>query len=178
MIRIAITGPESTGKSWLTEALAKHFHLPFVSEYAREYLNRLGTDYGYADLIKIAQGQARLEEQTLAPVVLCDTDMMVLYVWAMYRFGKCPPFVQQRMDPRRYQLTLLCNIDLPWQYDPLREHPHAREEIFGLYKNALTASGREYAIVSGQGETRLRNGIQLVENFLSKANNSIQNEDY
>ena len=138
--KIAIVGPESTGKSTLAEGLAKHYQTVWVPEYARGYLNKLGRGYDQSDLIKIAHGQLRLEdewENDAKRFLFCDTNLVVIKIWSDFKYGNCAPEILQRMHERKYDLHLLTNIDLPWEADPQREHPDKRLELFNLYEKDL-----------------------------------------
>jgi len=169
MKRISITGPESTGKSWLAEQLAWHYHTAWVPEYAREYLTVTAGTYQYEDILKIAQGQMAQEAMAARkdhPMLFCDTDLLVTRIWSDVRFGKVHPWIEEQMAAHRYDLYLLCNVDLPWEYDPLREHPDRRQDLFNQYHALLEELKFPYAIVSGLGEQRLASAIRAVETML------------
>ena len=135
--KIVIIGPESTGKSTLCEQLAQHYHTTWCPEFAREYLLTNGTAYSYDDLLTIAKGQLALEDEYATMVtaldsrltahgsrlLFIDTDMYVMKVWCEFAFGNCHRFVLDEIVTRQYYLYLLCNIDLPWIKDELREYP-------------------------------------------------------
>ena len=128
--KVVIIGPESTGKSTLCAQLAQYYKTIWCKEYAREYLNENGTKYCFDDLLKIAKGQINLEEKIVAKankenqsVVFIDTDMYVMKVWCEYVFSKCHQYIINELASRKYDLYLLCNIDLPWSADELREYP-------------------------------------------------------
>ena len=155
---ISIVGPECTGKTALAGALAGHFGVGFVPEYARDYLGTR-TDYGPADVEAIARGQAALEADALAgggsPVIL-DTDLLVIRVWWQEKYGPLPDWLLRALDaqaPRRYLLTA---PDLPWEPDPLRESPLDREWLFDVYRRALVSGGERFDVVRGSGRARLR----------------------
>lgn len=165
MIRISITGPESTGKSSLAEQLASHFDTIAVPEIARQYLNDLGRNYTYEDIAIIAKKQLANENELALQtgnLLICDTDLLVNKVWSHYKFNKCDPWIEERVISHRYDLYLLCDIDLPWEYDPLREHPDKRKELFAIYRQELTELEVNFRIISGTGETRLKNAINAV----------------
>jgi NadR type nicotinamide-nucleotide adenylyltransferase len=167
--KIAITGPESTGKSWLAERLAGHYQTHFVKEYAREYLARLQKPYALDDIVQIAKGQLEAEKMLEAKsdqLLFADTEMLVCKIWASVVFGKIPEFIQQAFEKQQYDLYLLCDIDLPWEADPLREHPDRRKEIMGLYKQALTEHKMPFKLVSGKGDERLQHAIAFVDELL------------
>ena len=164
--RIAITGPESTGKSMLAAQLAAHYHTVWVPEYAREYLALLGKPYEEEDIVLIAQGQLLSEESQLKNAghfLFCDTELLVTKIWSEVKYKRCDPWILNTVATHRYDLYLLCDIDLPWQYDPLREHPHERQYLFDLYLNELNNRMFPFAVVRGTGPDRLANAIKIIE---------------
>lgn len=163
---ISITGPESTGKSSLAQALAKHYGTLWVKEFSREYLAGLGRKYVYGDIAQIARGQL-LREKMMADkagkYLFCDTDPLVCKIWSRFKFGKSDPWLDEAVKSHRYDLYLLCDIDLPWMEDPLREHPHSRAELFDLYIYELKNLGVKFEVISGQGRQRLDHAISVIE---------------
>ena len=173
MIRISVTGPESTGKSWLAQHLAEHYKTQWVHEYARKYLERINRPYTYDDILLIARNQFK-EENALAQnteLLFCDTDFCVTTIWCNVKYGKCHPWLTEKLEQNHYNLYLLCDIDLPWQYDPLREHPEMRATLLGMYKDLLVNHGFNYRIVSGTGDDRLHNAIAFVDKYLRSTEN-------
>lgn len=167
--KIAITGPESTGKSWLAEHLARHYKTHFVKEYARKYLDRLEKPYTLDDIVQIAKGQRAAEkimEAKSDQLLFVDTEMLVCKIWADFVFGETPAFIQQAFVQQHYDLYLLCDIDLPWEADPLREHPDRRKEIMLLYIQALGRRKLPYKLVSGLGDERLKQAIAYVDELV------------
>jgi NadR type nicotinamide-nucleotide adenylyltransferase len=172
--KIVVIGPESTGKSSLCAALAKHYNTIWCKEYAREYLLQHGTEYTYDDLLTIAKGQLELEEKAIEKIntpnskLFLDTDMYVMKTWCEFVFGKCHPFILQEAAKRNYDLYLLANIDLPWVKDALREYPDltTREKLFYHYKDIVMNSGVPWAIISGTNEERVQCAIDAIEQFI------------
>ncbi len=171
MIRIAITGPESTGKSWLAEHLADHYNTQWVREYAREYLERIVNPYTYQDILEIAKGQLFSEikvSENMAEgqLLFCDTEFIVTKIWCIVKYGRCHRYIRSLVKNHRYDLYLLCDIDLPWEYDPLREHPRKREFLLELYKSELEKNGLPHAIIHGTGDDRLKKAVKAIDNLL------------
>ncbi len=165
MIRISVTGPESTGKSWLAQRLAENYNTKWVPEFARKYLQEINRPYNFDDILVIAQKQ--FEQENLysgnTGLLFCDTDFCVTSIWCKVKYGKCHPWITAQLEKDNYNLYLLCDIDLPWQYDPLREHPEMRKELFGMYQDLLEKHQFNYRIVGGNGEDRLQNAINFVD---------------
>ena len=174
MKKIVITGPESTGKSTLCDLLAKHYHTIWCPEYAREYLHVYGKNYTYADLLTIAKGQLALEEEHIAgndansKFLFIDTDMHVMKVWCEYVYNKCHHEILQEISTRQYDLYLLCNIDLPWTEDELREYPdeYSRLELYRMYKDILISQSTPWIEINGTYEERLATATNAIDNLL------------
>ena len=161
MLRIGIIGPESSGKSTLARQLAEAFDASFVSEYAREYVERLDRDYTYNDVVTIAREQIRqLDADHSSPLVFFDTELIITKVWFEYKYGHCPDFVDEYLRLHPLDFYLLCAPDLPFEEDPVRENPNIREELFARYLELVKESGVPYFIVTGTGEQRVRNAMK------------------
>jgi len=152
--------------------LAEHYQTIWVPEYARQYLEDINRPYTYDDILVIAQKQ--FEEENLAAwkteLLFSDTDFCVTNIWCKVKYGKCHEWITTKLEQNIYDLYLLCDIDLPWQSDPLREHPEMRSELFGMYKDLLQERGSNYRIVSGTGEERLQNAVGYVDQYLQSIN--------
>ncbi|MGK2861636.1 MAG: AAA family ATPase [Chitinophagaceae bacterium] len=186
--KIVIIGPESTGKSTLSQQLADHFNTLWCPEYAREYLLLNGTHYNYEDLLHIAKGQLKLEDEYAKSIIdrlssnspasfpghaiplFIDTDMYVMKVWCEFVFGKCHPFINDQIAERKYDLYLLCNTDLPWVKDELREYPDAetRQKLYFMYKELLINQATPWVEISGGYPERLQKAIRGVDMLLTK----------
>ena len=164
--KVAVTGPESTGKSALCEALALHYGTVWVPEFARTYLDGKAPPYLPADLDRIADGQRAAEagaEKHARRFLFCDTEMTVMKVWSEHAFGTCTPHILDLYRAQHYDLYLLTDIDLPWEPDPLREHPHLRTHFFDRYLQELQSTGRPYRVVSGLHEIRTQRAISAID---------------
>ena len=141
MIKIAVTGPESTGKSSICNIYGEKHNALVVPEFARTWLeSRPGYRYTFEDVEWMAQEQFKLQSEAMqseSNLLLFDTDMLVYRVWMDVVFGKCPKWIEAESERNTYDFTFLMDIDLAWEVDPLREHPHLREELFFRYLNAL-----------------------------------------
>ena len=179
--KIAIIGPESTGKSTLCEQLAEHYHTLWCPEYAREYLLEHGMRYTYDDLLTIAKGQAALEDEYIqlstgngqlaknrTYALFIDTDMYVMKVWCEFVFGKCHKYILEQIAARKYDLYFLCNVDLPWTLDPLREYPDlgTRQKLFDIYKGIMLSQPVPWMEIKGDSDERLEMAVRTVDILL------------
>jgi NadR type nicotinamide-nucleotide adenylyltransferase len=177
--KIVIVGPESTGKSTLSENLANYFKTEFVPEYAREYLDKNGTDYSFENLYDIAQGQLAGEDATIKKLqeknsseknvpLIIDTDMYVIKVWSEFVFNKCDNRVLTEITTREYDGYILCNTDVPWVQDSMREYPDlvTREKLFTFYKEELSEQKLPWVIMKGNYDERTQQAIEFVKTFL------------
>ena len=195
--KIVIIGPESTGKTTLSEELAKHFNTIFCPEYAREYLLQNGIRYNYSDLIRIAQGQLAMEDyceqvvneglstvsgewsiahdslstgsklEVPSALLFIDTNMYVMKVWYEYVFNRCEQFVLDQIAQRHYDLYLLCEIDLPWVAQPMREYPDRQQrlELYDMYKDILVNQQTPWVEIRGNHKERLQRAVDAVQQY-------------
>ncbi|WP_129715082.1 AAA family ATPase [Pedobacter sp. SYP-B3415] len=169
--KIAVVGPESTGKSTITQQLAKHYGTLWVPEYARYYCAALTAPCTMQDEINMYHGQVALEESFLAvteqELLFCDTTFLTVKIWSDEILGESPAVVLKGLKERHYDFYLLLDIDLPWADDPLRDFPHKREHFMRVWHEELQALNADYVVVGGI-ETRLANAIAAVDGFLSR----------
>lgn len=168
MIRIAVTGPESTGKSTLARQLALHLRTVWVPEYARTYINHLNRPYQERDLLQIARGQLAAEVAASPHAndfLICDTELTVIHTWAMYKYERIHPWVLQEMQKVTYDLYLLMDVDLPWEEDPQREHPHLRQYFFDIYYQSLKSRNLTFTVIRGSFRERLHTAIKAIQSL-------------
>lgn len=167
--KIVIIGPESTGKSTLTQALAAAYNEPYVHEYARQYLENLNRPYEFDDLLQIAKGQIYVEDSALKKAkkyLFIDTDLHVIEVWSNHKFGKTDPWILEQIENRKYDLYLLTNVDIPWEDDPQREHPdpEMRDYFFNVYKMLLQKSNVPFEVIQGNYIERFVAAMKTLKN--------------
>lgn len=166
--KIVVIGPESTGKSTLSKALAKELKTVWVPEYAREYLTSICRNYQAEDILAIAKGQLQAEDfliQRAHQFLICDTDLYVHKVWSEHSYGCCDKWILEQIAVRKYDLYLLTNIDMPWEDDPLREHGSEswRNYFYNQYKDIVVNSGIRWVAVNGDHEQRLQTAMNAIE---------------
>jgi len=193
LIKIAVIGPESTGKSTLCELLAQHYNTQWCPEFAREYLLTHGTDYTYDDLLYIAKGQLAMEDEYVESIVrssesgvrssvsdselptpnskflFIDTEMYVMKVWCEFVFGKCHRWILDQIIERKYDLYLLCNTDLPWVKDELREYPDlkTRDTLYLIYKDIMINQTTPWLDISGDYDQRLLKAVKAIDRLMA-----------
>lgn len=165
MIKIAITGPESSGKTTLCEALAQHYNVAYIPEFARSYLEQTNGKYLQANLDEIAQGQLNSVQSSPHSITICDSDFSVLEVWSHYKYGNVSDLIHEFVTKDIFDLHILCSPDIPWEADPLRENPTNRDELFELYKKSLIAHHKHFIIVSGDHTNRMEKSLKNIDSL-------------
>jgi NadR type nicotinamide-nucleotide adenylyltransferase len=168
--KIAVVGPESTGKSSMSVWLAKHYNTVWVPEFARDYCARLTAPCTWQDEINMFCGQLALEAEVqphAKKLLICDTTFITVKIWSDYTFGRSPQEVLDELPRHPYDLYLLLDIDLPWEEDPLRDFPHMREHFMKVWHKELKALNARYVVISGMGEERYANALKAIDGFIS-----------
>lgn len=163
---IAITGPESCGKTTLASDLATLLKTNYIKEYAVEYLKDKGKSYSENDVEIIAQKQFSLINQSEYKVVIADSDVLVTKIWYEFKYGTSSELINTLWDKQQADLYVLTYPDVEWEYDELRENPHNRLQLFEMYEHALIEKMCKFVIVYGSRTER----IQTVLEYLRKQN--------
>lgn len=179
-MKIVIYGAESTGKTWLAKNLAKKYETVWVREYAREFLQKkydqTGEVCSYNDLMNIAQGQIKLENQAEASknnLMFCDTNPLQTYYYGKAYFPdfKHPELWNLAIN-REYDFYFLTCIDTPWEEDDLRDKPEERVEMHQLFENSLKENNLPYLLLNGSKEERMEkatnkiNQLKLLNSYI------------
>lgn len=169
ILKIAVVGAESSGKTWLCENLAAHYKTTWVPEYAREYFNDSDIyNYTLDDLILIAKKQIELEEEfikTANRFLFCDTTLITLKIWAILEFNHTPPFIEEHLNKIKYDYYFITNNQMPWVEDHLRQNKHSRELLFQMNETEVKKSGIPYSVVTGVNEERLGFAVNKLNLF-------------
>lgn len=171
LLKVVLFGPESTGKTTLSEQLAAHYNTVWVPEYAREYLqnkwNKEQKTCEPKDLLPIAEGQMRLENEwakKATNILICDTDLLETKVYSeAYYIGHCDPILEKYALKNTYDLYFLTYIDVPWEKDDLRDKPTERELMFQYFKDTLDKYDKKYVLLKGDKKTRLQTAIAHID---------------
>lgn len=170
VIKIAVIGPESTGKTQLCEQLAAHYKTTFVPEYARTYFETHDiSNYSIKDLELIYTKQLELERDKLAEanrILFSDTNLISGMVWSQKVFDKLPMVITEKFAKLNYDLHIVCDIDLPWVADNQRKNESDREELLNAHYVILKQHKFNYVVVNGFNELRLQNAIKAIDQFL------------
>ena len=170
--KFVITGPEATGKSTLTKLLAEKYHSTWVKEYAREYLEKLNRPYQLEDVLLMAKEQLKQEQKAeliALKYLFLDTDLTVFKVWLNEKYSQEVDWIEEEIKNSKNKIFLLCDIDIPWQPDPLREHPNLSDRIrlFNEYKKLLEKYQLTYHIISGDIASRLKKCQEIISSLLA-----------
>ncbi len=165
-----ITGPESSGKSTLTEFLAKAYNLNWVKEHARDYLNNLTQAYTFEDVINMAKIQLQKEQEAVLQneTLFLDTDLTVFYVWIKEKYKQEVDWINEHLAQAQNKIYLLCAVDLKWEEDPLREHPKLedRERLFDEYQKLFELYNLTYHIISGDKIAREKKAKEIINKLI------------
>lgn len=174
-----ITGPESSGKSTLTEFLAKEYNASWVKEHARDYLSTLrqaqgDKSYTFEDVIEMAKIQLQKEQEAVLQneTLFLDTDLTVFYVWIKEKYKQEVDWINEHLAQAQNKIYLLCAVDLEWEEDPLREHPKLedRERLFNEYQKLFQLYNLTYHVISGDIPTRLKKCKEIVSSLREMRN--------
>ncbi len=172
-LKIVLTGAESTGKSTLCQRLSEFYNTNWLPEFAREYVENLGRNYTFDDVIFIAKKQIELENEYLKDankLLFVDTSFVVLKVWFEVVYNKVPEWLLEQMEAQKPDFYLICNNDLAWIADGVRENGgEMRNLLFEKYKKEVELLKVPYKIISGIGEQRKNLAIESVENFIKNS---------
>ena len=160
--RIAFVGPESTGKTTLSQTMATLHHTEWVREYMRLYLqekwDKQRAVCTWEDLLPIAKGQVHLENEALSKAkqyLFCDTCLLELVIYSYIYYGKCDPVIEKHALSHKYDYIFLTYIDTPWVADDLRDKPHEREEVFAFFKEFLEKKSIPFHLLKGNLDDRV-----------------------
>ena len=166
LIKIVVTGPESTGKTELSMHLSSLLGEKYIPEYARSYVEQLDRRYTYEDLEHIASVQLKQlkdAERDTNQVIILDTFLIITKVWFQEVFGRVPDWINPGLKDSGIDLFLLCNHDLKWVEDLVRENPGLRRKyLFERYMNEIEELGVPCEIISGTGTERIENAHKAI----------------
>jgi nicotinamide riboside kinase len=169
-LMVILSGPECSGKTVLTQQLADYFHEPFTREYAREFfIHKPPRQYTLDDVIHIDREQEnRIQKlyQQANRLLFCDTNSLVNLIWCKVVFGHIPAEIAERLKAPHRALYLICAPDIPWEFDPLRENPSNRDQLFEQYIEAAEYYHLPYCIIKGTGEQRFHNALKAIDDHL------------
>ena len=161
-MKIAFIGPESSGKTTLSEILAHKYVAELIPEYSRIYLDQIQTNYVFEDLEFIAKGHFNsIINSKENKLVIIDTDLISMQVWSEYKYRKCCDFIKDNILTQQIDIYFLCKPDFPWMEDNLRENPNDRDELFDFFIQVLNEYKIDYKIVEGT----LTNRTQCCESY-------------
>lgn len=160
--KIAILGPESSGKTTLVEALAARLDGFIVPEYFRFYWDAKRHTKNHAvwseeEFIHMAEEQNRFEDIFAArstKILLCDTAAWQVAAWHSYYLGSPSPTILNLAQSRSYDLICLCRPDIPFVQDGRRDGPQSRAALYQLLSSFLHRAGLSFVDLSGEIEAR------------------------
>ena len=185
IVKIALFGPESTGKTTLAKQLAAHYDTVWTPEFARDYL-QLKWDKEQKicdvdDVLPIAYGQVALENKMLAVAnkyLFCDTNLLVTKVFSDMYYNYCDPLLEKAAQEHEYDLFFLTDIDVPWENDDLRDKPDGREGVFEIFKHSLISNKKPFITLSGNKDLRLNKAASIIEELVKAKKSGLSSLNY
>ncbi len=160
---VCVTGPESTGKTTLARRIAEHAGTVWVPESSRAYAERIGRPLRASDVEPIARehiaradASSTLASAHAARLLVLDTDLLSTVVYARHYYGECPRWIERAERERRADLYLLCDVDVAWVDDGVRDRPTNRPAMFGLFARALARRSVPVVVIRGEWTARWR----------------------
>ncbi|MFV8341824.1 DUF4301 family protein [Flavobacterium sp. XS2P39] len=185
IIRIALFGPESTGKTTLAKQLAEYYKTEWVPEFARDYLQEKWDVSQQIcdvdDMLPIAYGQTQLENSSALianKYLFCDTNLMVTKVFSEVYYKFCDPLLDQAALAHEYDLFFLTDIDVPWEKDDLRDSPEKRESVFAVFKQSLIDNKKPFITLSGDKNLRLSKAISVIDDLTAAIKMGFSSSDF
>lgn len=177
---LVLTGPESTGKSWLAATLQAQFGGVVVGEYVRYFIDQQQRDTCYADISTIAQGQLDWEDKARAErpeLLILDTHLLSNLLWSRELFGDCPAWIEDALLARRYDLNLLLDPQgVPWVDDGQRCQPQLAERI-GFFEDCrdwLVRHQQPFITLQGDWAERQAQALSRVRQWLAEDSSGLQ----
>ena len=185
IIKIAMYGPESTGKTTLSTQLAAHYNDGWIPEFARDFLQEKWDKNQEVcteeDLITIAVGQTKIENEAVSKankLLFCDTNLLVTKVFSDIFYERCETILEQAAKEHEYDLIFLTYIDVPWEADDLRDSPEDREKTFKTFEKAIIKNGNPYVKIQGNKEERFIKAVQIVDELMRAKNLGFSSSDF
>ncbi|GAA6764239.1 DUF4301 family protein [Flavobacterium sp. CGRL1] len=185
IIKIALFGPESTGKTTLAKQLADHYETEWVPEFARDYLQEKWEENQHIctvdDMMPIAYGQVLLENEKLTEAnkyLFCDTNLMVTKVFSEVYYGFCDALLNEAALEHDYDLFFLTDIDVPWEKDDIRDTPEGRETVFSVFKQTLIDNKKPFITLSGNKESRLAKAVMIIDALGALKEKGLSSQDF
>lgn len=172
MIKVVLTGSESTGKTTLARELGEHFGAPVAQEFVREFARRSGGRLVFEDHGAIARGQMAAEDEAIAragDLVILDTDLVSTVAYCQHYFGRSPAWIADEARRRAGDLYLLLAPDVPWVPDGVRDRGDRRDELHAHFRATLVALGLSFVEVAGTFEERRAAAIGEVQRLRAGA---------
>lgn len=169
-IKVAVQGTESTGKTTLTQQLAKHYNCSWVSEAGRELIVN-SNSFLFDDLRSVAIEHAkRINSAVLgeSPLVIIDTDIYITQSYSEFVFGK-PLCVENHIyAANNAHLYLYLSNDVEFIQDGTRLSETDRNLLDISHRNVLKHHKIDIVEVSGSWKQRFEKAVALINQLIKK----------
>lgn len=154
-MKVLVSGPESTGKTTISKYIAAHFGGIYISEFAREYLEKHGSEYNEKDLLFFAiETTKQYHNPRKSELEIHDTSLIDIVVWSLYKYDRCDPKIEEMTKQLDFDLIFLATPEVPWTEDPLRENENNRQDLYDLFVMKLNELDKEYTILHSDKDER------------------------
>jgi nicotinamide riboside kinase len=168
---VALLGAESTGKTTLAAEIgaslaARGRRVAVVAEALREFCDRNGRTPRREEQAAIAAEQSERIDAAAAlnEIVVADTTALMIAVYSDLVFADAALYAGALAAQRRYDLTLVTALDVPWRADGLqREGEHVRAPVDALLRSALLGAAIAFTTISGTGANRLEAALRAID---------------
>ncbi len=165
--RVAILGAESSGKSTLAAALARHYGTVWVPEFLREFVDTEGRVPREEDQYPIARTQTERENAAAATAtrfLFCDTTPLMTALYSRWYWGRVDAQLSLLERRHDYAFTLVTAPDSPWEADGLqRESEEVRQTIHEQVVQMLVEREIPYLLVTGSLPQRMLQATRLLD---------------
>ncbi|AIQ35959.1 cytidyltransferase [Paenibacillus sp. FSL R5-0345] len=170
--KVVFVGAMSTGKSTITETLARSYCTTFASEYGRDYWTEHQVDrrIGLEAFDEIAVGHMEREEQAILAAnrfLFVDTNAITTYMFALDYHGRAPELLTRIAleNAQRYDLFFLCDDDIPYDDTWDRSGDQKRHIFHKQIMADLKERRIPYITLRGSLEERIRKVNEVLAKF-------------
>ena len=170
--RVCLIGAESTGKTTLARTLAERYETVWNPEYGRPY-TQIGrpddapwTSWEFTHIARLHCWYEDFLAGLADRVLFSDTDAFTTAVFHEVYLG-IPATGFEELVGRRYDLLVVCGLDVTWRHDGVREFEQQRRWMHERYLEHARTSGSPWLLAEGALAERARSVADAVDALLA-----------